>query len=46
MLSVAMASVFLYPGKKAPFLVTDTSAGLVWTVICHHATLACEQTGR
>lgn len=25
--------------------MTDTSAGLVWTVACHNATLACGEPG-
>lgn len=43
-LSTAIAST--YPGRKSPFFLTDTSAGLVWTVTCHKTTLACEDIGR
>lgn len=46
LLSASMGSTTVYPGRKSPFLMTDTSAGLAWTVTCHHATLACEETGR
>lgn len=45
LLSAAMRSTLLYPSRKASFLMTDASVGLVWTVPRHSATLACEEAG-
>jgi hypothetical protein len=45
LLSEAMGSTLLHPGRKSLFLMTDTSVGLVWTVTCHCATLAYEKPG-
>lgn len=45
LLSEAMGSTLLYPGRKSLFSMTDTSVALVWTVTCHGATLASEKPG-
>ena len=45
LLSDAMGSILPHPGREAPFLMTDTSVGLLCTVTCHSATLASEKPG-